>query len=84
MEQTKTKNSIFRLAPGRHVLLLVSAAVIAAHLLTRRSHALNRWLSERFVRHPSEAVHVGDIVKVWVVDVDMARKRIALTMVKGK
>lgn len=50
MEQTKTKNSIFRLAPGRHVLLLVSAAVIAAHLLTRRSHALNRWLSERFVR----------------------------------
>ena len=41
-------------------------------------------LSERFVRHPSEAVHVGDIVKVWVVDVDMARKRIALTMVKGK
>jgi len=50
MEQTKTKNSIFRLTPGRHVLLLVSAAVIAAHLLTRRSHALNRWLSARFVR----------------------------------
>ena len=49
MRQT-TKNSIFRLAPGRHVLLLVSAAVIAAHLLTRRSHALNRRLSERFVR----------------------------------
>ena len=49
MRQT-TKNSIFRLAPGRHVLLLVSAAVIAAQLLTRRSHALNRRLSERFVR----------------------------------
>ena len=49
MRQT-TKKSIFRLAPGRHVLLLVSAAVIAAHLLTRRSHALNRRLSERFVR----------------------------------
>ena len=41
-------------------------------------------LSDRFIRHPSEAVHVGDIVTVWVVDVDVARKRIALTMVKGK
>ena len=50
MEQTKKKNSIFRLAPGRHVLLLVSAALIAVHLLTRRSYALNRWLSARFVR----------------------------------
>ncbi|MBQ8129354.1 MAG: S1 RNA-binding domain-containing protein, partial [Clostridia bacterium] len=41
-------------------------------------------LSDRFIRHPSEAVHVGDVVTVWVVDVDVARKRIALTMVKGK
>ena len=41
-------------------------------------------LSDRFIRHPSEAVHVGDIVKVWVVDVDMKRKRIALTMVQNK
>ena len=50
MEQTKKKNAIFRLAPGRHILLLVSAALIAAHLLTRRSYALNRWLSAHFVR----------------------------------
>ena len=41
-------------------------------------------LSDRFIRHPSEAVHVGDVVTVWVVDVDVARKRIGLTMVKGK
>ncbi|MBR1407348.1 MAG: RNA-binding transcriptional accessory protein [Clostridia bacterium] len=41
-------------------------------------------LADRFIRHPSEAVHVGDIVTVWVVDVDVARKRIGLTMVKGK
>lgn len=49
MEQT-TKKPIFRLAPGRHVLLLVSAVVIAAHLVTRRSHALNHRLSSLFVR----------------------------------
>ncbi len=41
-------------------------------------------LSDRFVKHPSDLVKVGDVVKVWVVDVDPARGRIALTMVKGK
>ena len=50
MDQTKAKKTVFRLAPGRHILLLVSAAVIVLHLLTRRSHALNRWLSAHFVR----------------------------------
>ena len=32
------------------------------------------------VRHPSEIVQVGDIVKVMVLDVDEKRKRISLTM----
>ena len=41
-------------------------------------------ISDRFIRHPSEIVKVGDIVKVWVVDVDEKKKRIALTMVKGR
>ena len=41
-------------------------------------------MAERFIRHPSEIVKVGDVVKVWVVDVDMKKKRIALTMVKGR
>ena len=41
-------------------------------------------LADRFVRHPSEVVRVGDVVKVWVVSVDMQKKRIALTMVKDK
>ena len=49
MEKT-TRQSILRLAPGRLGLLCVSAAVIAAHLLTRANHAFNRALSERFVR----------------------------------
>ena len=41
-------------------------------------------LADRFIRHPSEVVKVGDVVKVWVVSVDEKKKRIALTMVKGK
>lgn len=41
-------------------------------------------MADRFIRHPSEAVSVGDVVKVWVVSVDEKRKRIALTMVKGR
>ena len=41
-------------------------------------------MAEKFIRHPSEAVSVGDVVKVWVVDVDQKKKRIALTMVKGR
>ena len=34
----------------------------------------------RKVRHPSEVVQVGDVVKVAVLDVDVDRKRISLTM----
>ena len=37
-------------------------------------------LSDRFVKHPSEVVKVGDIVKVWVVSVDEKKKRISLSM----
>lgn len=32
------------------------------------------------IKHPSEKLKVGDIVKVWVLDVDAARGRISLTM----
>ena len=41
-------------------------------------------IADRFIRHPSEVVKVGDVVKVWVVSVDLKKQRIALTMVKGK
>ena len=34
----------------------------------------------RFIKHPSEVVRVGDIVKVGVLEVDEKRKRISLTM----
>ncbi len=39
-------------------------------------------LSDRFVKHPSEVVKVGDIVKVRVLSVDVPKKRIALSMKK--
>ena len=41
-------------------------------------------IADRFIRHPSEVLKVGDVVKVWVVSVDEKKQRIALTMVKGK
>ena len=37
-------------------------------------------LSNRFVQDPREVVKAGDVVKVKVLEVDAARKRIALTM----
>lgn len=37
-------------------------------------------LSDKFINDPREVVKAGDIVKVRVVEVDAARKRIALTM----
>lgn len=37
-------------------------------------------LSNRHVNHPLDVVKVGDVVKVRVLDVDLKRKRIALTM----
>jgi uncharacterized protein len=41
-------------------------------------------ITNRFIKHPSEALKVGDIVKVWVLGVDVAKKRISLTMRKDK
>ena len=37
-------------------------------------------ITDRFIKHPLEAVSVGDIVDVKVMDVDLAKKRISLTM----
>ena len=54
METTETKKhglaAIFALCPKRHVLLLVSAGLIALHLLTRGNHTLMVFLSEKLVR----------------------------------
>ena len=37
-------------------------------------------ICDRFIKHPLEAVSVGDVVDVKVLDVDLEKKRIALTM----
>ncbi|MDQ7260974.1 Tex family protein [Paracoccus sp. PS-1] len=39
-------------------------------------------LADRFVKDPNEVVKVGDVVRVRVTEVDVARKRIGLTMRK--
>lgn len=37
-------------------------------------------ICDKYIKHPSEVLKVGDIVKVRVLSVDIAKKRIALTM----
>ncbi len=41
-------------------------------------------ICDRFIRHPSEVVSVGDVVTVWVKEVDEKKKRISLTMKKPR
>ncbi len=41
-------------------------------------------ITNRFIKHPSEVLKVGDIVKVWVLSVDIPKKRIGLTMKQPK
>ena len=39
-------------------------------------------MSRKFIKHPLEAVRVGDVVEVTVLSVDAGRKRISLSMVE--
>ncbi len=39
-------------------------------------------MTDKFIKHPSEVVKTGDIVKVWVVEIDKKKNRIALSMKK--
>ena len=41
-------------------------------------------ITNKFIKHPSEILKVGDIVTVWVLSVDAEKKRISLTMKKPK
>lgn len=38
-------------------------------------------LSNKFIKHPTDAVAVGDVVTVWVDSIDLKKKRIALSMI---
>jgi uncharacterized protein len=37
-------------------------------------------ITDRYIKHPLEAVSVGDIVEVQVIEVDIKKQRIGLTM----
>ena len=37
-------------------------------------------ICDKFIKHPSEVLHVGDVVTVKVVEVDLEKGRISLTM----
>ncbi|HRX57853.1 MAG TPA: Tex family protein [Eubacteriales bacterium] len=41
-------------------------------------------IADRFVKHPSEVVAIGDVVKVLVLDVDAKKKRISLSMKRAR
>jgi len=41
-------------------------------------------ICDRYIKHPLEAVKVGDVVQVTVMEVDVKRKRIGLTMKSQK
>ena len=41
-------------------------------------------ICDRYIRHPSEVLSVGDVVTVWVREADEKKKRISLTMKKPK
>ncbi len=41
-------------------------------------------ICDRFIKHPSEVLSVGDVVTVWVREVDEKKKRISLTMRRDK
>ncbi|WP_425514311.1 Tex family protein [Lentibacillus saliphilus] len=41
-------------------------------------------MADKFVKHPMDIASVGDVVTVWVEDVDKERGRIALSMVQAK
>ena len=41
-------------------------------------------ITNKFIKHPSEVLKVGEVVTVWVIAVDVAKKRISLTMKEKK
>ena len=37
-------------------------------------------ICDRYIKHPTDVLSVGDVVKVRVLEVDVPKKRISLTM----
>jgi len=40
-------------------------------------------ISNNYIKHPSDVLSVGDLVKVYVLSVDVAKQKVALTMIKN-
>lgn len=41
-------------------------------------------LANKFVKHPSEVVAVGDVVDVWVINIDLTKEKVGLSMIGDK
>ena len=41
-------------------------------------------ITDRYIKHPSDVLKVGQVVTVWVKDVDVKKNRIGLTMKKPR
>jgi len=41
-------------------------------------------ITEKYIKHPIDVLHIGQIVKVWVIGVDSVKRRIQLTMIEPK
>ena len=39
-------------------------------------------ISKQYIKHPKDVLSVGDVVKVWVLSVDLVKQKVALTMIK--
>ena len=39
-------------------------------------------LSQSYIKHPTDVVAVGDVVTVWIMDVDVQKQRITLSMIE--
>src|SRR5690606_17890285 len=38
-------------------------------------------LSDKFIKHPKDVVSVGQIVKVWVLNIDIPKQKVGLSMI---
>ncbi|MBP1555222.1 MAG: DUF3810 family protein, partial [Oscillospiraceae bacterium] len=56
--EEKRKQSLFSLAPVRHILIVLSAMVIGLHLLTRGYREVNNYLTEKFILPAHRAMAV--------------------------
>ena len=56
--EEKRKQSLFSLAPVRHILIVLSAMVIGLHLLTRSHREINNYLTDKFILPAHRAMAV--------------------------